>query len=168
MNEIWCFEDIYKNYNQDSWIKHSGRYKDGCGIEKKMSQIAESNNFQWQINQQEKRIIAGVECIKATSPKGYTAWFAPKLPYPDGPRYGVYNLPGLVLELETAQGRWAAKSIMLNNDKVVIPDLKLAQNDQEINLSYTELNKLEHEKVIILNKNTSRGQWLKFKSLQKK
>lgn len=168
MNEIWYFENIYKNYNQDSWIKHSGRYKDGYGIEKKISQMVESNNFQWRINQLEKRVIAGVECIKATSMKGYTVWFAPKLPYPDGPRYGVYNLPGLVLELETEQDRWVAKSIVLNNDKVVVPNLELVKRDQEIQLSWNEINNLESEKVIILDKNTPLRRWLKFKNLQKK
>jgi GLPGLI family protein len=166
MNEIWCFEEIYKNYNQDLWIKHSGRYKEGYGLEKKITQMVENNNFQWEISQ-DKQVIAGVECTKAISPKGYTAWFAPKLPYPDGPRYGVFNLPGLVLLLETAQERWLAKKIIMHNKLIQIPDIKLVNGQEGINLSYTDLKGLNDSKVIIIDKNTPKKQWLTFKSSTK-
>lgn len=167
MKEVWFFDDIYKNYNQNLWIKHSGRYKEGYGLKKQVSQMAEKNNFQWKITQ-EKQIILGVECIKAVSPKGYTVWYAPKLPYPDGPKYGVFNLPGLVLLLETSQDRWVAKAILMSNKNIQIPDLSLVENDGEINLSYNEIKNLGSEKAIIVDKDTPIKQWLAFKSLPKK
>ncbi len=160
--QVWEFEKIYKDYNKDSWIRHSGRYKEGHGLEKKISQIIESNNFQWKISQ-DKQVIAGMECNKAVSPKGYTAWFAPQLPYPDGPQYGVFNLPGLVLSLETPNSKWIAKDIIIHNKIVEVPKLTLVQNEREINLSYDEIRSLGAEKAIIIDKNTPKGKWITFK-----
>ncbi len=160
--EVWEFDDIYKDYNKDSWIRHSGRHKEGYGLEKKISQITESNNFQWKISQ-DKQVIAGIECNKAVSPKGYTAWFAPQLPYPDGPQYGVFNLPGLVLSLETPNSKWIAKDIIIHNKIVEVPKLTLVQNERQINLSYDEMRSLGAEKAIIIDKNTPKGKWITFK-----
>lgn len=162
MKEVWFFEDIYKKYNEDKWIKHSGRYKDGHALERKISSLIGSNDFQWKITQ-EKKNIAGIECIKATSYKGYTVWFAPKLPYPDGPRYGIYNLPGLVLSLETAYDRWVAKSIIMNNVKIQMPKLELVQDEKIIILSFNEIKNLSAEKAIVLDKSSPNNQWLTFK-----
>jgi GLPGLI family protein len=53
----------------------------------------------WQLTG-ERRTIAGMECQGATCDFGgrhWTAWFAPKLPYPYGP-YKLGGLPGLILE----------------------------------------------------------------------
>jgi len=162
MKEVWFFEDIYKIYNEDKWIKHSGRYKEGHAWERKISKLTESNDFQWKISEERKK-IAGIECVKATSYKGYTVWFAPKLPYPDGPRYGIYNLPGLVLSLETAYDKWVAKAILTHNKKIEIPKFELAQDEKSIGLSFDEIKNLSAEKAIVLDKNTSSNQWLMFK-----
>lgn len=162
--ELWEFEEIYKDYNKDSWISHSGRYKEGYGLEKVISEMAENNKFQWQISQ-DKQLIAGIECIKALSPKGYTAWFAPKLPYPDGPQYGIFNLPGLVLSLETPNSKWVANQVIVkNNDNDIdIPKLTLVQSETEIKLSYKEIKALGTEKVITIDKDTPIGKRLTFK-----
>ena len=162
MMEDWFFEDIYKIYNEDKWIKHSGRYKDGYAWERKISKLTEGNDFQWKISQERKN-IAGIECIKATSYKGYAVWFAPKLPYPDGPRYGVYNLPGLVLSLETAFDKWIAKTIVMSNKNIQMPKFELVQDEKNISLSFNEIKNLSTDKAIILNKNTPNNQWLTFK-----
>ncbi len=160
--EIWEFEEIYKNYNEDLWIRHSGLYKNGYALEKKLSQIAEYNDFQWQIDE-DKQLIVGIECHKAVSPKGYTAWFAAKLPYPDGPQYGVFNLPGLVLSLETPNSKWVATQIIVKDAFVEIPKLILVQGETEIKLSYNEIRALGPEKAIIIDKNSPIGKWLTFR-----
>jgi GLPGLI family protein len=164
MKEVWFFEDIYKIYNEDKWIKHSGRYKDGYAWERKISKLAESNDFKWKISQERKN-IAGIECVKATSYKGYTVWFAPKLPYPDGPRYGIYNLPGLVLSLETAFDKWVAKTILVHNKKIQMPKFEFVQDEKSISLSFDEIKNLSTEKAIVLDKNAPSNRWFTFKKL---
>ncbi len=161
MQEIWTFEDIYKNYSKDLWIKNSGRYKEGFGVEKKISEIVATNKFQWQI-QKDSQVIAGIKCIKAVSSDSYIAWFAPKLKYPDGPSPDGFNLPGLVLSFEAPDFRTVATKVFIGHNKVQIPLLKLVQNDMEINVSYDDLKALGSKKVIIMNKDTPKQKWLIF------
>jgi GLPGLI family protein len=162
MQEIWTFEDIYKNYSKDLWIKNSGRYREGFGLEEKISKVTAKNNFQWQIYQ-DSQVIAGIKCIKAVSSDSYTAWFAPKLKYPDGPSPEGFNLPGLVLSFETPDFKTVATKVLMDHNKVQIPSLKLVQDDTEINVSYDDLKSLGTKKVIVLNKDTPRQKWLTFK-----
>lgn len=162
MQEIWTFEDIYKNYSKDLWIKNSGRYKEGYGFEKKISQIVAKSIFKWQIYQ-DSQVIAGIKCIKAVSSDSYTVWFAPKLKYPDGPSPECFNLPGLVLSFETPDFKIVATKVLMDHNKVQIPALKLVQNDIEINVSYDNLAALGPKKVIVMNKDTPKQKWLIFK-----
>src|SRR5690606_14336730 len=58
--------------------------------------------YNWEIQKDTKEIL-GYEVRKAVctfNNKGLTAWYAPKLPYSNGPKL-VGGLPGLILELET-------------------------------------------------------------------
>lgn len=58
--------------------------------------------YNWEIQKDTKEIL-GYEVRKAictSNNKGLTAWYAPKLPYSNGPKL-VGGLPGLILELET-------------------------------------------------------------------
>lgn len=59
-------------------------------------------NYSWTLTNETKTVL-GYEVRKAISyidsAKVYTAWYAPELPYKDGP-FVYWGLPGLILELE--------------------------------------------------------------------
>lgn len=74
----------------------------------------------------ETKLIDGYTCIKATSTQkidgetqNLTAWFCPKLPYPFGP-FGVFGLPGLILELQTNKQLFGVDRIILSDKDLVI------------------------------------------------
>jgi len=157
-----CSRSIYKNHNEDSWILESGDYQRGSATAKKLSYISENINFDWEISKEEKEIF-GVKCIKAVSRNGATtAWHAPGLPYADGPGDGVFNLPGLVLHVETPNEKWEAKGILFHSPSIEIPAFNLFLNDNKIKVSWNELGVLGIDRVIWLDKTTPRGEWISF------
>lgn len=164
IQSYWPFKDVYKDYNKDSWISACGDYKKGYALAKSISSVAgRSKNFNWEITS-EKKNIAGISCIKAISPsRNSVAYYAPELPYPDGPEDGIFSLPGLVLYYETPHETWMATEVILHKDSLQIPELITVFNEREITLSYDEVRKLGSENVIIADKRSPKGQWLKFK-----
>ena len=63
--------------------------------------------FDWQIHPETKK-IKDYKVQKATTSfagRNYIAWFAPELPFPDGP-YKFNGLPGLILEIRDEKGFW--------------------------------------------------------------
>ncbi|MFM9947613.1 MAG: GLPGLI family protein [Saprospiraceae bacterium] len=157
------FQHIYKNYNEDLWIRSSGDYKEGYAVSKKLSYISENRNYNWQITQEQKQ-IAGITCTKAVSKQGTaTAWFAPSLPYSDGPQEGVFNLPGLVLYLETPNEKWETVEMLLHDTSIEIPAFNLVPlNDNKITISLDEVRALGTDRAIQINENTTKGMWFKF------
>lgn len=81
-------------------------------------------NYDWKISRESKEIL-GYEVRKAEtvmdSTKNVTAWYAPKLPYKNGPAE-YQGLPGLILEIEIADNsddekrKYIFKAISLNVD----------------------------------------------------
>jgi GLPGLI family protein len=161
LTEAWVTENTYKDYENGLWIKQSSAYKEGYALQKNISSMIKNNDFDWEITG-EKQTILGLECIKAVSPKGFTAWYAVKLPYPDGPRYGVFNLPGLVLVLETSQDKWVARQISTNVNPFVIPKTTASENESSIRISYNDIKSLKRNKCILVDQNTPKGKWLTF------
>lgn len=104
----------------------------------------------------ETKMIDNLLCYKATteniviSPNKtfhhpITAWYCPKIPVPFGPFiYG--NLPGLILELQTRDGVFGAKSIKLNETEIVEKIPKIDKNARII--SEDELNRLIREEFM--------------------
>lgn len=76
----------------------------------------------WSISPNEKKVILGYTCMKATSNDGQTVWFCKDLPVPDGPQDYV-GLPGLVLAVEASAHSIIATKIdtAVSSDPIVVP-----------------------------------------------
>ncbi len=100
LNEYWCYQNIYKDYKNDLWIKSSGRYIDNAAYMRSILKLTENNHFSW-VESGRSAEILGIECIEVKH-KDKTAWYAPSMPISDGPLYGIFGLKGLVLKNETS------------------------------------------------------------------
>lgn len=86
-------EEIIKNFEEQELFIYTSLGFKSFQIETPIPKI------QWEIKS-EKRTIGNISCQKATGTyagRTYTAWFAPSLPYNDGP-WKLSGLPGLILE----------------------------------------------------------------------
>jgi GLPGLI family protein len=158
--EYWPYQCIYKNYNQDKWIESSGRYTEGYAYERSLSDLIEKNHFNWEKSDLTKK-VAGVECIQVVS-KNNTAWYAPTIPFPDGPAYGIFGLSGLVLQFDNGQDFWTATKIIFENTTIIAPSTETTNNIAQIKISYDEIKALPQNKVILINSATPLHKWLKF------
>jgi GLPGLI family protein len=118
--------DLVENLNY-SWAGGSDIYYSNSKTKINLTQncrtlgecfIIKSNFNKWALTQ-EKKMIAGYLCYKATKNKKI-AWFTPNIPINAGPK-GNSGLPGLILELEINKIIFRATKITLNpKEKVVI------------------------------------------------
>lgn len=92
---------IFKDYENSELVlaekvfQYSFKYKQGL------------NQIDWEIQSETKEII-GFKVQKATGAfvgRNYEAWFAPELPFSDGP-YKFSGLPGLILEISDLQNQY--------------------------------------------------------------
>lgn len=161
--EIWQSEQIYKNHQTDLWLKTSGAYTDGYGYQRKISEMIRSNEFQWSKTGIKKEIL-GFDCVEVVD-NARTAYYATKIPIPDGPQYGIFGLPGLVLEYEDESSHWMATSILYSNDaNIIIPDLECVSNESEIKMSLFDLKDLAANKAIRVDYATPVNKWIKFQT----
>ncbi len=160
----WYFKRIYKDYNEDLWVENSGTLKKGYCLEMNINELKKKYAFLDWVITKEKMSIAGVECVKAISNSGNLAWYAPGIPYPDGPEHGVFNLPGLVLWYETPYHQWKAVKTSLEKREIKAPDCILDKNEKKIRMDEMELEDLKYESAIKIDKNTPLKQWLKFET----
>ncbi len=161
--EIWQFEKIYKNHKTDKWLKISGGYKDGYGYERSISELNKNNNFQWSKTGVEKEIL-GFKCVEVVY-GDKSAFYAIKIPIPDGPKYGIFGLPGLVLEYEDESGFWKATSIKYsNNTNIIFPNVKTTSKESKIKISVFDLKHLPESKAIRIDNTTPINEWIKFEN----
>lgn len=69
------------------------------------------NEFKWNIGN-ETKIIAGIQCIKATvlyRGREWVAWFAPDIPLPFGP-WKLHGLPGLIIEAHDITNKFTMRA----------------------------------------------------------
>src|SRR5690606_7008715 len=87
---------IYKNFEENIILDEKNF------LNKKFITSDSLKNYKWNLTNERKTIL-DYEVIKAVSQidstKLITAWYAPKLPFKDGP-YKYWGLPGIILELE--------------------------------------------------------------------
>lgn len=160
--EIWQLEQIFKNHRTDKWLKTSGAYIDGHGYERKISELIKNNNFNWKKTDVKKEIL-GFKCIEVLD-GGKKAYYAIDIPISDGPKYGIFGLPGLVLEYEDKSGHWKAVAINYSESReIIIPKLKTTSTVSEIKMSVFDLKSLPSNKAIRVDKSTAINEWIKFK-----
>lgn len=79
-------------------------------------------NIEWQITNRTDS-VAGYNCFRATGHIGgrdWTVWFAPGLPFPDGP-WKLGGLPGVILKAEDADAEYyfEAREISTNSEPII-------------------------------------------------
>ncbi|MBZ9629696.1 GLPGLI family protein [Salegentibacter sp. LM13S] len=92
---------IFKDYQDNKIILAEKVFQYELKYKQDLKQI------DWEI-QPEKKEILGFSVQKATGTfagRNYIAWFAPDLPFSDGP-YKFSGLPGLILEISDLQGHY--------------------------------------------------------------
>lgn len=159
--EIWQKDEIYKNRQNDQWLKISGAYIDGTGYERKISDLISNNNFEWSKTGNVKEIL-GFKCIEVVN-NAKTAYYARDIPIPDGPKYGIFSLPGLVLEYEDESGHWEAVDIHFpENLEIRIPKVKTTSKESDIKMSVFDQKDLPAGKAIRVDYTTPANKWIKF------
>ncbi len=160
--EYWPYKEIYKDYNNGVWLEKSGRYKEGYLYEQNLDELREkSTRWKWTVTEEQKA-IAGIPCRRAIAKNGDVAWYAPDIPYLDGPRDGVFSLPGLVLEYETNYYKWSAVEVLFNAQAVTLPDGIPTRKKNAIQLSYNDVMALGKKQMILIDAQTPQKTWLKF------
>jgi len=158
----WYYKTVYKDYNRQLWLEESARYEEGCLFEQNIDLMRERNaRWQWTITDEQKT-IAGILCTKAVAKNGNIAWFAPDIPYLDGPHNGVFSLPGLLLSYENPSGKWTAVSVKFGGEPVSLPAGKRSTQKSDIDLPYNEWMALGKGKLIVIDSQTPQKTWLKF------
>lgn len=120
-NTITSKDSVYKEY----LIENIGEYI-----------IKSELNKKWKISSETKNINNFV-CYKATTELTVTnvrgvfksliiAWFCPEISFQYGPN-GYGGLPGLIFELQTKDGSFGLKKLILNNKKQSLKNLKQLQ-----------------------------------------
>ncbi|MBP5419563.1 MAG: GLPGLI family protein [Bacteroidales bacterium] len=115
-----------------------------------------SSHFQWNIANDDTKLILGKQCMKATTTGEdggvIVAYFTPEIPTPTGP-YGYNGLPGLILRLNTKQMTFEATDVTAVSAEVDIKEPKGKTITQD------EYNKIKDKKLKSLgvSPNGSRG-----------
>lgn len=160
--EIWPYEQIYKNHRSDIWLKTSASYRDGYGYHRSISELTKNNKFHW-VKTGIKTEILGFICTEVKN-ENKTAYYTTQIPLPDGPHYGNFGLPGLVLAYEDESGIWKAVAIKLNESIDIIgPKVIFESNESKIKMSVFELKDLPKDKAIRIDNTTPIKKWIKFK-----
>ncbi|MEG0850463.1 MAG: GLPGLI family protein [Flavobacterium sp.] len=121
-----------KSFRFISEVKHNTFYKFNRDsntvqfiqpvIKDRYALITDNVQQNWKLSQ-EKKVISGIECFKATTRfRGvdWEAWYAPSVPYPYGP-WKLHGLPGLIIEAQDVNKRTnytAVKIEFQKNDKL--------------------------------------------------
>lgn len=101
-NKMTSFKySIYKDYQEKELVLAEQVFQYELKYKQELKQM------DWQIQPESKEIL-GFNVQKATgtfSGRSYEAWFAPELPFLDGP-YKFNGLPGLILEISDLQNHY--------------------------------------------------------------
>lgn len=161
--EYWYHKTVYKDYNRKLWLEGSGRYQDGYVLRKDLDTLQERSkrSQSWSITEEHK-VIAGIDCIKSADGYKDIAWYAPSMPYPDGPQFGVFNLPGLVMEYETELFKWTAVSVHFGEKTIALPAGEWSRVPSAIERTYQEIMSLDRSESIVVDAETPLGVWIGF------
>jgi len=159
--EYWVKEEIFKDHINEIWLKTSSLYKLNSGYKRNLSVLVKNNSHDWKLTGKEKKIL-GLKVIEVEGKKG-TAWYSPEIPLPDGPEFGVFGLPGLVMEFINNSGHWLAVNISDDiNISVTEPIVNTSTEESQIKLSVFEVKSLPKNEIIIIDNQKPINQWIKF------
>lgn len=99
------------------------------------------HRFDYQLHQ-EKRIILGYECYKATIieegsvGETWTAWYATDIPIPNGPLH-FGGLPGLILQLQNSNNTYSftAEQVQIGNENLPVRTIEKPVFENPIGLA---------------------------------
>ncbi len=152
---------IYKNYGKDEWLKVSGRYREGYGYQRKISEMLEERPHQWKRTGREKRIL-GFRCIEVVADQK-RAYYAADIPIPDGPSDGVFGLPGLVLEYHSPIKSFVAVELSSPAAlEICKPEAIPVTEESKILLTLDEYRHAPPSRVIVIDAQTPIHRWIKF------
>ncbi|MUP44698.1 GLPGLI family protein [Gramella sp. BOM4] len=138
-NQLTDFKyKIFKNYQENELILAEKVFQYELKYKQDLNQIA------WEI-QPENKEMSGFSVQKATGTfagRNYIAWFAPELPFPDGP-YKFSGLPGLILKISDLQGHYEFR--LIGFQELGKPVDKLLNLDGYKTISQHELDKVRDE-----------------------
>ncbi len=126
----------YKNLEKGSMIENLNLFGKDFLI------VDSIENFKWKVSAGEQKVIAGYTCMKASykdSTSNIIVFFTPQIPKKFGPdKYG--NLPGIILEVQSAQTHIIATEITTAATQIIIP----SKGDK---MTKKEFEKLREEKT---------------------
>ena len=129
---------IFKNYKENELILAEKVFQYELKYKQDLKQI------DWEIQQENKEIL-GFSVQKATGSfagRNYIAWFAPELPFSDGP-YKFSGLPGLILEISDLKNHYHFSLTAFQ--KLANPVDKLLNLDNYKTVSQQELDQVRDD-----------------------
>ncbi|AVR45971.1 GLPGLI family protein [Christiangramia fulva] len=132
---------IFKNYLENELILVEKVFKDKLKYKQALKVV------DWDIQPETKEIL-GYKVQKATGAfagRNYIVWFAPELPFPDGP-YKFNGLPGLILEISDLKDDYhfrltAFQELAYSVDKLLSLDKYKAVSQQELDQVRKDYNR---------------------------
>jgi len=161
---MWVYSNqYYKDFENDLFVQTSGSFKQNHCYSDKLSSLYREQAKFWTYSDEKKNII-NFQCKRAIA-GDQIAWYSDQINVKDGPSYGTYGLPGLILELESESGIYTAIKIIQSTSKI---DFLIPQNQTKDQMSiYAPISSNSSSGAdgtfIKLNKNTPTNTWLKFK-----
>lgn len=127
---------LYKNLEKEAVSEQIGFFGKDFLVSDSIAAI------RWKVSAGEQKVILGYTCMKATfkdSTTNMVVFFTPQIPLRFGPdKYG--NLPGLILEVQSAQTHIIATEIKTETPQITAP----SKGDK---MSRKEFNVLREEKM---------------------
>lgn len=127
---------IYKNIKESTVLEQTSLFGKDFLISDSLKSV------KWKVSAGEQKVILGYTCMKATfkdSTNNLVVFFTPQLPVGFGPdKYG--NLPGVILEVQSAQQHILATDVKLEESDVIPP----SKGDK---VTRKEFEKIKEEKM---------------------
>lgn len=117
---------------------------------------------QWTFIDQTREIL-GVSCKLARHKNGSNAWYAPSIPYPDGPSRFAWGFPGLILSTDWPSFSIEAIRLEYRDEPIIIPDfVPVAPKDIPDQIETMNISGLPENDYIIINNELPKGVALTF------
>ena len=150
-NKILIRQALYLDYTTDRTYQVSAHFPLGQADIKVLSeQYQRVEEYEWT---DQTREILGIPCLLARHKiNGTEVWYAPSIPYPNGPDRFTWGFPGLVLATDRPTYSQLATKIEYRNSPVDIPHLEqISTNKMPDLLGARDVSSLSPDEYLILN-----------------